>query len=168
VLDRLRFARLEFDVLSDYMGMVFAASTDADYQRASEAGRRAMASGLEMARMDSTFTTRVVGTAAAPTEPGGSAMWLPGEVKQYMDLLELTDGPKGTLIAKLPLEWAFRRDSNDTGLASGWAYKTGDLEYWNTHKSKSQTPERRKDYPIAEHPTHALRPDHHKDSDRPL
>ena len=150
VLDRLKFARLGFDVLSNYMEMVFAASTDADYRRASEAGRRAMASRLDMARMNSTFTTRVVGVAAAPTEPGGSTMWLPGEVKQYMNLLELTDGPKGTLIAKLPLEWAFHRDPNDTGLSSGWAYKKADLKYWNTHKSKFRTAERRKDYPISE------------------
>ena len=150
VLDRLKFARLSFDVLSHYMEMVFAASTDADYQRASEAGKAAMATRLEMAHMNSTFTTRVVGAAAAPTEPGGSAAWMPGEVKQYMDLLELTDGTKGTLVAKLPLEWAFHRDSNDTGLASGWAYQKADLTYWNTHKDKYRTPDRRKDYPTTE------------------
>lgn len=60
-------------------------------------------------------------------------------------LAELTDGTRGTLVAKTPLEWAFRRDPHDTGLARGWGYQDADLSFWNEQgKSLSQT--ERKNY----------------------
>ena len=150
VLERMRFVRLSFDTLSGYMEMVFAASTDADYKRASAAGMRMLASRLEMAEMNSTFTTRVIGPGSSANEPGGSPAWLQGEVKQYMDLLALTDGTTGSLVARLPLEWAFHRDPRDTGLGRGWGYKKADLTYWHANKNNYRTPDRRKDYPTTE------------------
>jgi hypothetical protein len=150
LVERMAFARVQFDTLSNYMEMVFAASSDANYDRASEAGLRMLASRLEMANMNPTFTTRVIGPGSDKNEPGGSPAWLQGEVKQYMDLRDLTDGTTGTLVQKLPLEWSFRRDPRDTGLASGYAYQKADLTYWNTHKTEYQTPDRRKDYPTTE------------------
>jgi hypothetical protein len=127
--ERVKFARLGFNVLQSYCQMVAAAATDADYTGAVRHGEKALAARLELAKMNPTFTTRVVGVAAETKDSGPA--WFPGEVEQYRALGALTDGTKGTLIQKLPLEWAFRRDPHDTGVASGWAYKPVDLKWWN-------------------------------------
>jgi hypothetical protein len=84
--------------------------------------------------MNPTFTTRVVGVAAEDDK--SDAAWWPGEVRQYRELLAVTDGSKGTLLVKTPREWAFRRDPHDTGLPSGWAYRPVDLAWWNGLKEK--------------------------------
>ena len=146
---RMEMARRQWAVLDLYMRMVFAAATEVDYARAADLGRQAMAARLKLAEMNRTFTTRVVGPAAEPREPKGSPAWFPGEVKQYIDLATLTTGEKGTLVQKLPLVWAFRRDPNDTGLPRGWAYKDADLTYWNAHQAEYDV-RSRKDYPITE------------------
>jgi hypothetical protein len=96
------------------------------------AGDRGLAARLELAKMNPTFTTRVVGVAAE-TDKSGPAWW-PGEVQQYRDLAAVTDGPKGTLVTKLPLEWAFRRDPHDTGVVSGWSHRPVDLTWWQGRK----------------------------------
>jgi hypothetical protein len=128
-VERMRFARLGFMVLENYAAMVKAAATDADYKEAVAAGEKGLAARLKLAQMTPTFTTRVVGVAAE-TKANGPA-WFPGEVEQYRALAALTDGTKGTLIQKLPLEWAFRRDPHDTGVASGWAHKEKvDFTWW--------------------------------------
>jgi hypothetical protein len=120
-LDRMRFARLGFAVLDAYMAMVHAAATEGDYQVAVKEGERGLAARLELANMNPTFTTRVI-KVAAESDKSGPAWW-PGEVRQYRELVPYTDGTKGKLLQKTPLEWAFRRDPSDTGVASGWAYK---------------------------------------------
>lgn len=148
VQERLRFTRLSFDLTDQYMGMVRAAATECEYKKAETIGRQALQTRMELARMNPTFTTRVVGVAAEP-QYGGSPAWFPGEVKLYADLAQLVDGTEGRLVAKLPLEWAFRRDPNDTGLPSGWAYKPVDLTYWNENKGR-YTIETREDYPTTE------------------
>jgi hypothetical protein len=131
--DRVRFTRLSFDVLEAYTAMVRAAATEVDYAAAAAAGKRGLAARLELAKMNPTFTTRVVGVAEE-SEASGPAWW-PGEVNQYRDLLAVTDGTKGRLLAKLPLEWAFRRDPQDTGLVSGWASAPVDLGWWEAEKA---------------------------------
>jgi hypothetical protein len=131
-VERIQFARLGFDVLDAYAAMVRAAATEMDYQAAVAAGERGLAARLEMAKMNPTFTTRVLGVAAESSKSG--AAWWPGEVEQYRSLLAYTDGTKGTLLAKLPLDWAFRRDPHDSGLAGGWAYKPVDLTWWQSRK----------------------------------
>jgi len=136
-VERMKFTRLGFSVLENYMAMVTAASTETDFKTAVAAGERALAARLELANMNPTFTTRVVGVAAESDKSG--AAWFPGEVKQYRDLLALTDGAKGRLIAKTPLEWAFRRDPHDTGLPGGWAYREPDLTWWKSQKNLSGT-----------------------------
>lgn len=140
-LDRMRFARLGFDVLDAYTAMVRAAASEVDYAAAVAAGKRGLAARLELAKMNPTFTTRVVGVAEE-SEAGGPAWW-PGEVKQYRDLLPLIDGTKGKLLKKLPLEWAFRRDPRDTGLVSGWAKAPIDLTWWNAQKEPRSLNSRR-------------------------
>ena len=131
-VERVKFARLGYNVLTAYTAMVRAAATDIDYKAAVTAGERALAARLELAKMNPTFTTRVVGVA--PEGPGSGPAWFPGEVEQYRALAALTDGTKGTLVAKLPLEWAFRRDPHDTGVVSGWARKPVDLAWWKARK----------------------------------
>ncbi len=123
-LDRLKFTRLGFEVLDACTAMVRAAATDIDYKTAVAAGERGLAARKQLAEMNPTFTTRVVGVAAE-TDKSGPAWW-PGEVQQYRELLQYTDGKKGTLLLKTPLEWAFRRDPSDTGLPGGWAYRPAD------------------------------------------
>ncbi len=133
-VERLRFTRLSFDILDAYTAMVRSAATEGDYRAAVAAGERGLAARKRLAAMNPTFTTRVVGVAAE-TDRSGPAWW-PGEVQQYRDLLALTDGSKGKLLVKTPLEWAFRRDPHDTGLAGGWAYRPIDLSWWNARKDK--------------------------------
>jgi hypothetical protein len=133
-VERMKFTRLGFEVLDAYAALVRAAVGEADYKAAVAAGERGLAARKQLAEMNPTFTTRVVGVAAE-TEQTGPAWW-PGEVKQYRDLLALTDGSKGKLLAKTPLEWAFRRDPHDTGVASGWAYRPLDLSWWQGRKDR--------------------------------
>lgn len=132
--ERMKFTRLSFGVLENYIAMCTAAATECDYKAAVAAGEKGLAARKELAAMNTTFTTRVIGVAAE-TEAGGPAWW-PGEVKQYRDLLAFTDGTKGTLIAKLPIEWAFRRDPVDTGIVRRWATGPIDLTEWNSLKNK--------------------------------
>ncbi|MGE0608243.1 MAG: DUF4838 domain-containing protein [Pirellulales bacterium] len=122
-LGRMKFTRLGYEVLVNYMAMTQAAASDIDYAAAVAAGERGLAARKQLTEMNGTFTTyEKIGE-------GGYAWW-PGEVQQYRELLEFTNGTKGTLAARLPLEWAFRRDPHDTGLASSWARKTPDLSWW--------------------------------------
>jgi hypothetical protein len=140
-LQRMRFTELSFDVIDNYMAMVQAAATDADYPKAVLTGERALATRELLTGMNPTFTTyKKIG------EEGPS--WLPGEVAQMRELGALTKGVKGTLVARLPLEWAFRRDPHDTGLPRGWAYTPADLSTWNTI-GRTLSPGARKDYPDA-------------------
>src|SRR6185436_11406144 len=46
------------------------------------------------------------------------------------------NGTKGKLIAKLPLEWHFRRDPYDSGIVRRWPVENIDLTTWNTMKAK--------------------------------
>lgn len=131
-VERMKFARLGYNVLAAYTAMVTAAAAEIDYKAAVAAGEQALAARLELAKINPTFTTRVVGVASEG--PGNGPAWFPGEVEQYRALASLTDGTKGTLVAKLPLEWAFRRDPHDTGVVSGWARKPVDLTWWKARK----------------------------------
>ncbi len=140
-LDRLRFTELSFDVLENYMAMVRAAASETDFKAAVAAGERGLAAREKLTEMNPTFTTyKRIGE-------NGPAWW-PGEVAHMRELAALTDGTKGTLVAKTPLQWAFRRDPHDTGLPRGWEYKDADLAVWNT-KGKNTPIGERKDYPDA-------------------
>lgn len=136
-LQRMHFTRASFDLIDNYLAMVRAAATDADYALAVLAGEKALAAREKLTEANPTFTTyRKIG------EKGPA--WFPGEVEQMRKLSTLTQGPNGQLIARFPVEWAFRRDPNDSGLARGWAYERADLTSWETNRS-SATLENRKD-----------------------
>jgi hypothetical protein len=113
IAERMRFTRLGFEVLEAYMAMVRAANTEVDYAAAVAAGERGLAARERLTEMNGTFTTyKRIGEA-------GYAWW-PGEVKQYRELIPYTDGTKGTLVARLPLVWNFRRDPGDVGVKEKW------------------------------------------------
>lgn len=130
--ERMTFTRRSFDLIDACTQMVRLAAAEGDYKAAVAAGERGLAVRKQLAEMNPTFTTRVVGVAAE-TDATGPAWW-PGEVQQYRELQQFVDGTKGTLLVKTPLEWAFRRDPHDTGLPSGWAYKPADLAWWKEKK----------------------------------
>lgn len=140
-LERMRFTSLSFEVIQNYLAMVRAAATEVDYQAAIAAGERALQARERLTEMNPTFTTyKKMG------EKGYA--WLPGELQQMRELAALTDGTKGTLVTKTPLEWAFRRDPHDTGLARGWAYTAADLSHWHA-QGRQLAAAARKDYPAA-------------------
>lgn len=143
-IERMDFTRKSYEIIRLYSEMTETVATKANYPKAAEIGKQGRAAQLVLANANPLFTTRVVGVAAQ-TEKNGAAWW-PGEVAQYRELAKLVDGTKGTLIAKTPLEWMFHRDPRDTGLTSGWAYKSADLSYWNEHK-KEYALRSRKNYP---------------------
>jgi hypothetical protein len=112
---------------------------ECDYQAAAQAGGMGLATRDKLTAINATFTTyKNIG------EHG--AAWWPGEVEQMKSLAALTEGTSGTLVAKTPLEWAFRRDPHDTGLARGWGYQEADLSYWEKQGSAISMAGR-KDYP---------------------
>ena len=139
-LERVHFTELSFAVLESYMAMQRAVS-DLDFKTAVAQGERGLAAREELTKMNPAFTTyKNIGE--------NGAAWWPGEVQQYRDLLARTDGSRGTLLAKTPVEWAFRRDPHDTGLPRGWAYTEPDLATWKA-EGAALTAEQRKDYPDA-------------------
>ncbi len=129
VLDRMRFTRLSFDILDAYTSMIRAAWTEADYATAVKAGEKGLTTRDQMTEMNGTFTTyQKIGESGAA--------WWPGEVQQYRNLAQLIDGTKGTLVTRLPLEWAFRRDPKDLGVKETWAKTAVDLSHWNSLPDK--------------------------------
>ncbi len=142
ILDRLEFTRLSFTILENYLAMVRAAATGADYGAAVAAGERGLAAREQLASRNGTFTTyRRIGES-------GPAWW-PGEVQQYRELQQYVAGTNGTLICRLPLEWAFRRDPDNLGIAGHWATQAEDLAFWR-ERGTAFTLENRKDYPPGE------------------
>ena len=142
-LKRLAFTERSFEIIDGYMAMVRTGATEADYKPAVAAGERALAAREALTKMNGTFTsTRMEGK--------GDPAWLPGEVALFRELQELTGGTNGALLARLPLEWAFHRDPNDTGMMRGFAYTKPDLTYWKANQARYTTPWSRKDYPTTE------------------
>lgn len=111
-LDRVRFTRLSFEIIKNYTAMVTAAARDGEYGTAAAAGEKALAAREELTQLNPTFTTyKSIGE--------NGAAWFPGEVQQMKDLAALTDGSRGTLIARTPLRWSFHRG---TPIPTGWTY----------------------------------------------
>jgi hypothetical protein len=112
-LDRMRFTRLSFEIIQNYIGMVTRASRDNDYKAAAASGERALAAREMLTDMNPTFTTYKVIGESGPA-------WFPGEVQHMRELAALTDGTKGTTLLQMPLTWAFRRGAS---LPANWTYK---------------------------------------------
>ena len=133
---RMEFTRISYDILAAYTTMVASAGTDVDYRKAVAAGERGLKARDAMTALGGIFTTTRLERDGTP--------WWPGEVRQYRELARVVDGAEGKLIAKLPVEWAFRRDPDNKG--SGYASGPVDLSYWNDNNAKLTT-DSRKDYP---------------------
>ncbi|HPP08759.1 MAG TPA: DUF4838 domain-containing protein [bacterium] len=136
-LERMKFTRLSFEVLKNYIAMVKAAATDVDYATAVSYGEKGLAARNQLTAMNGIFTT---------TRLESGYPWWTGEVQQYRELLAFTDGTKGTLIKKLPLEWPFMRDPENIGLKEKYYQCPVDLSYWQKN-SANYTLKTRKDYP---------------------
>lgn len=151
-VERVDIAALGFELMDAYTGMVFAGATEGDYAKAEKLGNQAVKVRLELAVANPTLTTRVIGPQADSKEATAKARaeTLPGEVWQYANLKSLTDGTLGSLVQRLPLEWAFRRDPRDTGLARGFAGEKPDLAFWEENRERFSTPDQRKDYPTTQ------------------
>lgn len=127
--DRMKFTRLSFGVLENYVAMIQAANTEVDYGKAVQHGKQALAMREELTAMNPNFTTyKAIGESGYP--------WFPGEVQQYQELLPLVDGTKGKLIAKLPLVWNYRRDPKDVGLKEGWVSQAPNLDWWKAESKQ--------------------------------
>ena len=152
-VERMDFTKHSFGVIENYTAMVRAAATRGDYAAAVSAGERALAARqalIDMGTKRSKAKRGSIGMLVSAGMGERGPAWFPGEVQQYRDLRALTDGTKGKLLVRLPLEWAFRRDPNDTGLPQGYAYREADLTYWNANEGRYATPAARRDYPITE------------------
>ena len=139
VLDRLRFTRMSFEIIDGYLSMVHAAATEVDYKKAAQIGNKTLAVRERMTEMNGIFTTY-------RRMPEGGSPWWPGEARQYSELAQLLDGTRGTLIAKLPEKWAFRRDKARVGVKGKYATQDVDLAYWEASRD-GLTARSRKDYP---------------------
>lgn len=139
LLDRMRFTRLGFELIDSYTAMERSASAETDFAAAITAGERGLAARAALTAMNTTFTT---------TRMESGYAWWPGEVKQYLELRSLTDGQRGRLVSRLPIEWAFRRDEKGTGEKRGFVTQEVDLGLWNARGSAT-TGWLRKDYPDA-------------------
>jgi hypothetical protein len=110
--ERLRFTRATFDMLAAYVATVTAAARDADYGAAATAGKQALEAQRALRAINPLFTTGLAGGEDGPA-------WLAGEVGQYAALQALTDGTKGRLVTRLPLDWRFKVEAP---LPSSWRY----------------------------------------------
>jgi hypothetical protein len=139
VLDRMKFTRMSFEIIDGYLGMVRKVAAECDYAGAVAIGTKTLAVREQMTDLSGIFTTyRRMGES-------GPAWW-PGEVQQYARLASFLAGPKGTLIQKLPLAWAFHRDKQRVGVQKKYAAQDIDLTYWKAHQDKL-TLQALKDYP---------------------
>ena len=99
-------------MIDAYTKTITAAARDADYAAASASGEEALEAKRNLETMDPLFVTGLVGVE-------DSTAWLAGEVRQYAELKALMDGSKGTLVARMPLTWAFK---SEKPLPADWRY----------------------------------------------
>lgn len=140
-VERMKFTRYSYLITKGYMDMIHAATTECDYAKAAEVGAATLALREELTDFNGIFTTY------RHMNLGDGYPWWPGEVKQYRELIPYVDGTKGTLVKKLPLEWALRRDPENNQKAG--SLSKVDLTYWNKHKGEL-TLDNRRLYPTNE------------------
>lgn len=117
-VERLRFTRLGFEVMKNYIGMVQAGATEVNYDRAVDAGLRGMGARTLLSSMSESFVSSKL--------EKGPAFW-PGEVYFYEGLKALTDGTWGKLVARLPLEWdLYEQTKAEQNAARGWRARGSD------------------------------------------
>ena len=120
VLRRLDWTRRNLDHLLLYVEMYRAAATDADYIRAAQLGAQLREMEQALWNWDPSMFRLY----------GEEAPWSGGEVIQYREMAARIDGSRGKLLARLPLEWRFRRDPRDTGVVQRWFDADHPIEDW--------------------------------------
>lgn len=147
--ERMKFVRLSFDLIDQYASGARAAATDADFSKAAGLIEQALGTRLVLGTMNRNFTTRVIPSMPRSEGAADGPRTMSGEAAQYRSLAELTDGTRGTLVQKFPVEWAFHRDPRDTGMVSGYAGESLDMSFWDRVKDAKSGPDR-KNYPTTE------------------
>lgn len=137
-IERVRFVRLGYETLKNYVEMVKAGASDLNFDKAVKAGEEGLRARDALTAMNKAFTT--------PKLESGPAFWK-GEIKQYRELSSLINGEKGRLIAPLPLEWSFHRDPDRTGMDRGFLASPVDLTFWNSRR-RDYDLDTLKDYPV--------------------
>jgi hypothetical protein len=107
----MAFTQLSFDVIDNYMAKVKAEAAEVDYKTAAEYADKGLAARDAMTKLNPVFTASLL--------ERGAPMWWKGEPGFMRELLGFTDGTKGTLIAKTPLQWAWK---NEAPVPEGWRY----------------------------------------------
>jgi hypothetical protein len=96
-LQRMQFMRYSYDITSGYYKMTRAAARECDYGKAAKHGDLALTQREKLTEMNGTFTTY----RGYKVENRGYAFW-PGEVRQYRELAQFTNGEKGKLLRTPP------------------------------------------------------------------
>lgn len=118
---RVRFARLVIDHLRGYVTMR-RAEANFDFAAAVKQAESLIAMEEELDAMNPTLVDSYMDfmdTRAVYGELGANAS-NHGKLKQYRAKLERIAGPRGDLVAALPVEWDFRTDPHNEGLIEGW------------------------------------------------
>lgn len=139
ILNRLRFTRMSFEIMDGYLRMIRLAASQGNYAEATSVGVNTLVVREDLTTMNGIFTTYRRMGEKGPT-------WWPGEVRQYARLDSLTNGTKGRLIVRLPVEWAFHRDKQRLGVDRQYASQAVDLTFFNANKDR-YTLRSLKDYP---------------------
>lgn len=118
---RVRFARLVVDHLRAYVEMR-RAEAELNFELASRQAARMIEMEKELDVLNLTlvdsrsewFDSRAIyGELGANASPHGKR-------KQYLAKQEMIAGPRGDLVAALPVEWEFRTDPDNKGLVGAW------------------------------------------------
>ncbi len=118
---RVRFARLVIDHFRAYSDMR-QAEAELDFGRAASKAERMIEMEEELDNMNPTLVdTRSEWFDSRPTYGELGANASPhGKLRQYRAKQEMIEGPRGELVAALPVEWDFRTDAHNRGLVAGW------------------------------------------------
>ncbi|NLF23064.1 MAG: DUF4838 domain-containing protein, partial [Lentisphaerae bacterium] len=118
---RVRFARLQADHLRAYSDMR-QAEAELDFAAAADLAQRM----IDMEREFDAINPALVDTVMAKYDGGkmygelGANASARGKLRQYRAKQEMIAGPRGDLVAALPVTWSFRTDPDNDGLVAGW------------------------------------------------
>lgn len=118
---RIDFTQNSFDVIENYMNMVRASAAEVDFKAAAEYADKGLAARDAFGKYDPStdFDTTKSSIFTSLVNEGTSAAWWKGEPAFMRELQSYTDGTKGTLIAKTPLQWAWK---SEAPVPDGWTY----------------------------------------------
>ncbi len=118
---RVRFARLVVDHLRAYVEMR-RAEADLDFGTAAAQAERMIDMEKELDVMNPTLVDSYLDFMDSRPIYGelGANATAHGKLKQYLAKQEMIEGPRGDLLAALPVAWDFKTDPDNEGLITGW------------------------------------------------